>query len=126
GSAEFPVTLTIYNSEGKAIEHVKGSALQSAWTKFPAPNPGNVPISYFRIEAQTPNHNVVGIDDLSSEAVSEEHGKEEHKESGGGSGGGSPPTPPSAKVTLLTPNPHAGEPLTLSGAGSQPGSGRII
>ena len=37
-----------------------------------------------------------------------------------------PPPPPTAMLALRTPNPHAGEPITLSGAGSSPGSGRII
>src|SRR5207302_443662 len=59
---------------------------------------------------------------LSFERVNEE------PPAGGGGGGGEhpPPPPPSASLALLTPTPSPGGPLTLSGAGSQPGSGRII
>ena len=41
----------------------------------------------------------------------------------GGSGGGGSP---SASGAVQTPNPTAGEPITLSGAGSTPGNGRIV
>ena len=36
------------------------------------------------------------------------------------------PTPPTASIALMTPDPHAGQQLTLSGAGSTAGSGRIV
>ena len=64
------------------------------------------------------------------EKEKEKVGGEEKKSGGGGStGGGSgstPPTPPTAALALATPNPSAGQPITLSGAGSTAGSGHII
>ncbi len=44
----------------------------------------------------------------------------------GGGGGSTTRTPPTAVGTVVTPNPHGGSPVTLSGAGSSPGSGHII
>ena len=95
---------------------------------------GSGQIAFFMIrtaKTSTPSSSI-GIDDLGFEPGSEAAAGPPSGSTGGstagstGGGSTSPPTPPAAALALQTPNPAPGQPLTLSGAGSQPGSGRII
>jgi len=144
------VRVTTYEAAGKEVAHEENTVPQGSWTQITVPDPGNVKTGYFSIVAVTPNHTTVAIDNLSFEKAEVETKKEkeekqqkekeakekeekeakekvvgEEKKSGGG-GGSTPPTPPTAVGTVVTPNPHGGSPVTLSGAGSSPGSGHII
>jgi PKD repeat protein len=136
------VIVTTFNSLGVEVAHAEHSNVpEGSWTPITVADSARVPISYFSITAELPNQNEVGIDNLSFEKVEEEAKKEEEKEKqqkekeakekggGGGSTGGSgstPPTPPTATLALATPNSSAGQPITLSGAGSSAGSGHIV
>jgi hypothetical protein len=122
------VKVITYSGGGVEVGHEEKTNLAGgSWAQITVPNPGNAQISYFAIIATTPNHNEVAIDDLAFEAAA----------SGTTTAttttvattpppGPSPPAPPTATLALGTPNPHGGEPITLSGAGSTPGSGRIV
>jgi hypothetical protein len=143
------VRVTTYEGAGKEVAREEHAVPEGSWTQITVADPGNIKTGYFSIVALTPNHSAVAIDNLSFEKVAEETKKEkeekeaeekekekekvggEEKKSGGGgsTGGGSgstPPTPPTAALALATPNPSAGQPITLSGAGSSAGSGHII
>ncbi len=144
-----------YSAAGKEVAKGTGKASSGAWTTIAASLNGEGKISYFAISTGIVTSQEIAIDNLSFEKVAEETKKEkeekEEKEKqqkekeakekeateakeksggGGGSTGGStgstPPTPPTAALALATPNPSAGQPITLSGAGSSPGSGHII
>ncbi|HXD54014.1 MAG TPA: PKD domain-containing protein [Solirubrobacteraceae bacterium] len=118
-----PVTMDLvaYDAAGKQIGLSEGEATPSAWTKI-ALDPGATPVAFLEIrtKAKVSSENV-GIDDLSfQQPASEPPPKTEPKPP-------APPTPPTSVITVLTPSPHSGEPVTLSGAGSSPGSsGRIV
>jgi len=79
----------------------------------------NAQISYFSISTPPTTTSEVAIRNITFEAPGEEP-------RGGGTTPTPGPTPPSASASLTTPNPAPGRLLTISGAGSQPGSGRII
>jgi PKD repeat protein len=122
------VKITAYDGEGEPLTTAEGEAGQGKWTHLTLSNPAKGKISYFAIATTKPSPDTIAIDNLSFEKVEEET---KEKEKGGGeekkSGGGSTtPTPPTAAGTVVTPNPHGGSPVTLSGAGSSPGSGHII
>jgi PKD repeat protein len=147
------VKLTTYNSAGQEVQSAEGEATATEWKRLAVTLAGAAQISYFSIstvKSTTTSANSPGlaIDNLGFEvtetAKKEEPKKEEPKKEvgkekeptkeepnkGGSSqppsGGGTPPTPPTATLSLGTPNPSAGQPITLSGAGSAPGSGHII
>ncbi len=119
------VKVTTFDPSGAEVAHVEQvNVPEGSWTPIAVPNPGNVQLGYFVIYAETPNDNMVGIDNLSFEKVEEtkKEKEEKEKEKGGGeekkSGGGGSTTlpPPTAAGTVVTPNPHGGSPVTLSGA----------
>lgn len=123
------VELIAYGGAGQELANAQGEATSGEWQHIVLAMAGPAQIRYFEIRT-TEAYNAavkVGIDNLSFEQPSEGPGG-----GGGGGGGGStggsptPPAPPTAALSLQTPNPTPGEPLTLSGAGSQPGSGHII
>ncbi len=149
------VTLTGYSSTGTVVAEGHGEAASGAWQKLSATLNGAGRISYFAIATALVTSQEVAIDNLSFEKVEvetkkekeekeekekqqkekeakEKEAKEVKEKSGGGGGstgggsGSTPPTPPTAALALATPNPSAGQPITLSGAGSSAGSGRII
>ena len=117
------IELLAYDGSGQKLTSVKGEAKSGEWRHITLTLGGDAQIRYFVIrtahEYEPGVH--VGIDNVSFE---------QPNEGGGNSGPPShpppPPSPPVAALTLQTPNPTPGEQLTLSGAGSQPGSGRII
>ncbi len=119
------VELVAYGSSGQELVSTKGNATDEGWLHLSV-TLASAQIRYFEIRTVNAYNAAIsiGIDNLSFEQPNEGTG------GGGSTGGGStpppPPAPPSASLSLQTPNPVAGEPLTLSGAGSQPGSGRII
>lgn len=107
----------------------KGKVTGEEWLHMSVALPGAAQIRY--LEIRTANEYdpaiQVGVDNLSFEQPNEAGGG---PAGGGPTGGGStppsPPVPPTAALSLQTPNPTPGEPLTLNGASSQPGNGRII
>jgi PKD repeat protein len=135
GTPGVEVQVIAYNSAGQEIASGSGEATTGAWQRISLTLAGTQ-ISYFMIRTATASIPSIGIDNLSFEAAREEPGG--GGGGGGGNGGGSgstggnptggstPPVPPTATLGLLTSDAHAGESLTLSGAGSQAGSGRII
>jgi hypothetical protein len=122
--ASTDMTLNGYDSAGNVVATGTGVATDSAWTNITANQNSGSPvpaqISYFEITTSTgsPTAPSLAIDDVSFASVSSSGG------GGGGGGGGS--SSPSASATVLTPNPTAGGLVTFSGAGSTPGSGRIV
>ncbi len=121
------VQLIAYNSSGEEVASTKGETSATGWTRIELIQPGAKSISYFMIrsaQADTPTP-AIGIDNLSFETT-EVKKEEEHKEPPKEEPKPVPPTPPTATLALTTPNPHAGESVALSGAGSQAGSGHII
>jgi PKD repeat protein len=144
-SPSFPkVTLMGYDSGGVQVASAEGEARQGTWTRLAiTPAGGAKTIVYFSIVVSNPDEDQVAIDDIRYEGLEGAGGEKEkpgeekpeekpgEKPSGGNPGGGSPlggpPIAPiAAAVSLQTPSPYSGEPITLSGAGSQPGAGRVI
>jgi PKD repeat protein len=125
-SAPIEVQLVAYDSEGHEVTSADGEAESGVWRRISVK--AEPKISYFMVRTVKAVINPkIGIDNLSFEVPNE----------GGGGGGGSTtttttttpppgPVPPTATVTLQTPNPASGQLLSLSGATSQPGSGHII
>ena len=146
GLSVIEVKLTAYDGSGKPLATAEGEAGQNTWTHLTLANPTKGKIGYFAIVTTKPSEDTVAIDNLGFEKFEETKKEKEEKEkkekekvggeekkSGGeeshgpsGGGGATTPTPPTAVGTIVTPSPHAGEPVTLSGAGSSPGSGHII
>lgn len=140
--------LTGYDSGGKVVTSAEGEPGLGSWKRIAITLPGAAKtISYFSIVTAEHSEDEIAIDDLSYESAGEETGgggKEKPGEEkpgeekpgetpgGGGNPGGGPPTggppvaPIAAAVSLQTPNPYSGEPIALSGAGSQPGNGHVI
>jgi PKD repeat protein len=122
GPGVVKVRVTAYNGQGQEVTSGEGEAGLGSWTHITAANPGNAKISFFLIATVTPSEDKIAIDDIG-------FGAEPEALPGPGAqppGGAQPSTPPAAALALQTPNPVPGQMLTLSGAGSQPGSGRII
>ncbi len=123
------VELVAYDSSGQKLVAVQHEATNNEWRHIALTQSGTAQIRYFEIrtvnayDAAVP----VGIDNLSFEQSTGETGGNGGSPNGGSpSGGSTPPVPPTAALALQTPNPTPGETLTLSGAASQAGSGRII
>ncbi|MHB8242903.1 MAG: PKD domain-containing protein, partial [Solirubrobacteraceae bacterium] len=126
GAPAVEVQLIGYDAAGHEVTAGHVEAVVGEWRQVALLLSGAGEISSFAIRTAKPSRSSIGIDDLTFE------------QAGGGSGGGSggsttttttstpPPAPPSAALALQTANPGPGEQLTLSGAGSQPGSGRIV
>lgn len=118
------IELLAYDGSGQKLASIKGEAKSGEWQRITLAISGVAQIRYFMIRTANEYEPAVhvGIDDLSFEQPNEG--------GGGGSlpGGGSPtpPVSPTAALSLQTPNPTPGETLTLNGAASQAGSGRII
>lgn len=113
------VTVIGYSTAGKEVAKGTGEATSGSWTTIAASLNGEGQIGFFVIRTKAGPASEVAIDNLSFESAP--------------SAGEEPqPTPeatkekPTAKLSLTTPEPTAGKPLTLSGAGSTPGSGHII
>jgi len=134
GTPGVEVQVIAYSSAGKEVASAKGEATTGAWRRIALAPAGEPRISFVMIRTAIGVNPQVGIDNLSFEAA------EESKGGGGGGGGGGgttttattppppppPPPPPTAAVSLQSPSPGPGQALTLSGAGSQAGSGHII
>jgi PKD repeat protein len=110
--------LTAYDATGKELSAVEGEAPLGEWATLTVANPSNAELGYLALATAEATNDEIGIDNLTFEAVT--------GEPPGGGGGHEPPPPPKAVLTLQTPSPAPGQLLTLTGAGSQPGSGRII
>jgi PKD repeat protein len=112
--ADTPVTVTGYDSSGNQVATASGTASDTRWTQITVTQSGGSSITYFEIATSSASTNIppLAIDDLTFPAA----------------GGGPPPPPPgpNASVSLLTANPHAGNLISFSGAGSTAGSGHII
>jgi PKD repeat protein len=121
-SPNVEVQLIAYDSAGAEVASANGEAKNGAWTRIAVTSAGEPQISYFMIRtAKEVFGPEIGIDNLSFETPSEP------PPAGTTTTTTTPPSPPpTASVSLLTPNPAAGQELTISGAGSQPGSGQII
>ena len=126
------VELTAYGGSGQELVSTKGNVTDEGWLHIAVSFPGAAQIRYFAIHTTKEYDATIplAIDNLSFEQPNEGTG------GGGGGGGGpsggsigggpTPPVPPTAALSLQTPNPTPGATLTLSGAGSQAGGGRII
>jgi hypothetical protein len=151
GSANVPVKLIGYDSAWQEVASGEAEATGGGeWKRIELLVSGADRISYFAIRTTEGSTQTVkvGIDNVRFEAEGsgekeheKEHEKEKEKEgekgggeksggsgSSGGATGGSgstPPTPPVAALALQGPA-QPGAALTLTGAGSQPGSGHII
>lgn len=134
GTPGASVLIVGYDTTGHEVAEGKGEANTAAWHLVTATLSGSAKISYFLIRTAIAGGASIAIDNIRYENVSKETGGEEkpgEKPAGGNPGGGSPvggppPPPIAAVVSLLTPSPYAGEPIAISGAGSQPGSGHVI
>jgi len=123
GTPGVEVELVGYDSTGKEVASGKVEAVTTTWRSIALVLGSGQQVSYFMIRTAKASSPSIGIDNLSFEQVSEKSGGEE---GGGTTTTSTTPPPPSSSISLQTPNPGPGQALTLSGAGSQPGSGRII
>ncbi len=117
-SAPVAVTLVGYSSAGAVVAQGEGEATGGAWQKIVATLNGQGQISYFAVATGIVTAQEIAIDDLGFEAPAGTTTTPTPPPP--------PPTPPTASIALTTPDPHAGQPLVLSGAGSTPGGGRIV
>lgn len=115
------VTVIGYSAGGTAVAKGTGKATSGAWTTIATSLTGGEQISFFVIRTEAGSVGEVAIDNLSFESPpsSGEEPKTTTTEP-------TKPPSPTANVALSTPEPTAGKPLTLSGAGSTAGSGHII
>lgn len=110
--------LTAYDSSGKVVGSQEASLAGGGWTHVAVSLPGGVKtISFFSIVTVESNEDEIAIDDLSFESEPGSTPPPPPKQ---------PPPPPVASIASLTPAPLPGAVISLTGAGSQPGSGRII
>jgi PKD repeat protein len=114
-----------YSSGGKKVAEGTVEATSGAWQKVVATLNGEGAISYFAISTGVVTSQEIAIDNLAFEAAPSETTTTTTVATTPPPGP-PPPPPPTAALALATPNPHAGEPITLSGAGSTAGSGRIV
>jgi PKD domain len=111
-----PIELIAYNSEGHEFAAGHGEASSGAWSKVSV-EAGGSPVYFIAIRSEKEVAPVppIGIDNLSFQIPTNKP---------------PPPTietpPPTAVGSVLTPDPHPGTPVTLSGGGSSPGSGSIV
>jgi PKD repeat protein len=122
GTPAEEVELIAYDGAGHELVNAKGSVTGAGWLRIAVTIPGPAQIRYFQIRTVAEYDAAIplAIDNLGFEQPTE--------------GGGPPPppppppppVPPTAALTLQTPNPTPGAQLTLNGAASQPGHGRII
>jgi PKD repeat protein len=113
------VLLTGYDGAGNVVTSQEKTLAVGAWTQLAIAPPGGAKtISYFSIAVKESNSETIAIDDLSYE--SEPSLTPSPKQP--------PPPPPAVKagIASLTPAPQPGAVISLTGAGSQPGSGHII
>jgi PKD repeat protein len=112
------VTLTTYDAQGNVLATAQVTSSSTVWESLSAAQSGgnNAQVSYFSV-VTVPTSNRIAIDDITFEASPQEAPTTTTPQ---------PPTPPAASVGLQTPNPAPGGLLGITGAGSQPGSGRII
>ncbi|HEX5309402.1 MAG TPA: PKD domain-containing protein [Solirubrobacteraceae bacterium] len=109
--------LTGYDSAGNVVASQEKTLAVGSWTQLAIAQPsGAKTISYFSIAAKETNSEPIAIDDLSFESEPP-----------------STPPPPTkeapkvvASIASLTPRPAPGAAISLTGAGSQPGGGRIV
>jgi PKD repeat protein len=143
GTPSADVLIVGYDSTDHVVAEGKGEATTEAWNRVTAKLTGSGKISYFLIRTAIATSSSIAIDELRYESAGEETGGGEKEKTGGGvkpgekpggggspgggaPGGGLPPPPVAAVVELQTPGPYSGEPIVLSGAGSQPGNAHII
>jgi PKD repeat protein len=113
------VRLVGYAAGGAVVAEGHGEATSAGWQRIAATLTGATRISYFAIATEKVTSQEVAIDDLGFEAppaVTETPAPPPSPS----------PTPPTASLALVTPDPHAGQPITLSGAGSSAGTGTIV
>jgi PKD repeat protein len=113
------VRLAGYDAGGAVVAEGHGEATSAGWQRIAATLTGAARISYFAIATEKVTSQEVAIDDLGFEAppvVTETPAPPPSPS----------PAPPTASLALLTPNPAAGQPITLSGAGSTAGGGTIV
>ncbi|MGA2454438.1 MAG: PKD domain-containing protein [Solirubrobacteraceae bacterium] len=133
-----PMELVAYTSGGEQIAAGHGEASSGEWTRISLDS-GSAEIAYVLLHTATAvtSAPAIGIDNLAfpepgKEPSNEEEKKREvgqqpeHEKGSTTTTTTSTPTPPTPVLTVLTPTPRPGQPITLSGAGSQPGSGHII
>jgi len=125
GAGAEEIELVAYGGSGQELANAKGEATSDKWRRIVLTLSGAAQIRYFMIRTANAYDPAVsvGIDDLGFEQPTEETSGKEPSPPGGTP---IPPAPPSAGLALQTPNPAPGQELTISGAGSQGGSGRII
>jgi hypothetical protein len=127
GSGEVEVRLIGYNAGGEVVGEGIGMAATGGWQPISVSLNGKGKISFFAITTGIVTSQEIAIDNLAFEAATTTTtttATTAFTSSPAPGGGGTPP--PVAKLSLTTPSPTAGKLLTLSGAGSSPGSGRII
>lgn len=133
GTGNVAVKLIGYDSAWHEVAGGEAEAAGGEWKRIELLVNGADRISYFAIRtAQGSTQPVkVGIDNIKFEAEGETGGGGGGSGgggSGGGTGGSVPPPPPTPPVAALALQGAAqpGAALTLTGAGSQPGSGHIV
>jgi hypothetical protein len=118
------VTLTGYDAAGEPVASAESIEVgPSAWSRVSIKLPGGTKaIAYFSIVTTKATEDEIAIDDLSFESEAATPPPPPPPPP--------PPSPPSPKppvanIASLTPSPQPGSVISLTGAGSQPGGGRI-
>ena len=114
------MTLNAYSATGALVASGTASAASGVWTLLKVAQAGGAAaITYFEITSAASTNSSLGVavDDLAFGAGSTTSG---NGGSGGGGGGGSG-SAPTAVIEVTTPVPTAGQPVALSGAGSDSG-----
>ncbi len=119
GTPSAQVQLIAYDSTGHEIGAETGEASTAGWTRITL-NPGAAKVGFFLLRTEKAlAAGMIAIDDLGLQVPQSTPPSPETPPA-------PPPPPPTPVITLLTPSPHSGQPVTLSGAGSEPGSGHVI
>jgi PKD repeat protein len=121
------VFLRTYDAAGNELASAHVTSSTGAWQTLSAVQEGKgSQISTFSISTQGTTTKSIGVRNITFEAPPEETTGGGSAGGGGGAAGSSGNPPPVASVGLVTPKPAPGQLLSLSGAGSQAGSGHII
>ncbi len=126
GVPPISMELIAYEPSGKQIGVGKGSASSEGWTQIKL-STGAAQAGFFLVRTKEAiAAGEIAIDNLAFPIPPEEEVPTTSTSSTTQAPPPVPPVPPVAVLSQVTPSPHSGQPVTLSGAGSSPGSGQII
>lgn len=120
GTPAIKVVAIGFDSEGKEVASALGEANTGGWSQIGLKASGGARIGFLQIRSEVAVvAGRIGIDDVSFESEAATPPPPPPPKP-------TPPPPVLASIASLTPSPLPGAAISLTGAGSQPGGGRIV